>query len=99
MDDEANYDCTHDNYAVGPPVVPATDCLPVCNLDGTIQGAEKCDDGDDTNSDDGCTECKIDEYWECPGNVCAPICGDDHLVWYPPGDPLEYVNEECDDGN
>jgi len=57
--------------------------------------AEVCDDGNDTETDDGCTDCLVDEYWECTDStvnpsVCTPICGDE-FVFYP--------LEECDDGD
>jgi len=60
--------------------------------DGTISGAEKCDDNN-TNSGDGCSaDCKIEDGWICPTPAVrcqAAACGDGFMVG----------SEECDDNN
>ena len=37
-------------------------------------GDEECDFG--AVAVDGCTSCKIDEYWDCTSEGCDGICGD-----------------------
>jgi fibro-slime domain-containing protein len=57
----------------------------VCG-DGTLEGNEQCDDGNDLPFD-GCYKCRKEP--SCPNGTCLSICGDGIIS---PG-------EECDDGN
>ncbi|MEM9876669.1 MAG: DUF4215 domain-containing protein [Myxococcota bacterium] len=63
-------------------------CDPCGNA--VVDVPEACDDGNLVAAD-GCeSDCSITPGWECPGNVCSPICGDGLVVG----------NEICDgDGN
>jgi cysteine-rich repeat protein len=63
---------------------------PVCG-DGTIAGAEICDDGN-TAPGDGCSAaCAIEPGWSCTGepSTCTTTCGDS----------ITAGSEQCDDGN
>ncbi len=56
-------------------------------------GKEQCDDGN-TVSGDGCSNCVIEEGWDCQTQIgepsrCGTICGDG----------LVRGTEKCDDGN
>ncbi|MDY0003809.1 MAG: DUF4215 domain-containing protein [Polyangia bacterium] len=79
--------------------------------DGVQDPGEECDDGNRT-SGDGCSyRCRLEflcgddlcdtEHAEscekCPQD-CCPFCGDGVLDSYS-GDPPQYEDEECDDGN
>ena len=58
---------------------------------GTIAGAEACDDGD-LSAGDGCSAtCATESGWTCTGapSVCSTTCGDGIAAGL----------EECDDGN
>lgn len=62
----------------------------VCG-DGTLEGAEACDDGN-VNDGDGCgTLCAVEAGYMCSGSpsVCTTMCGDG----------VQAGSEACDDGN
>lgn len=44
-----------------------------CNHDGVVDAGEDCDDANEVDAD-GCSECTIDECWNCTGepSACAP---------------------------
>jgi large repetitive protein len=68
-----------------------TVALPAICGDGSVTGAETCDDGN-TTPGDGCSAvCAIETGYTCVGmpSVCTPVCGDN--ITTPP--------ETCDDGN
>jgi fibro-slime domain-containing protein len=69
---------------------PSTCQKPVCG-NGTIEFGEQCDDGNDTNPNDGCNTCKLAVGYVCPaeGVPCRARCGDG----------LKLGTEQCDDGN
>ena len=54
---EDGWTCDHEGDA-GP-----DECEEICG-DGLVVGDEDCDDGNETD-DDGCTDCFIDDGWEC----------------------------------
>jgi formylglycine-generating enzyme len=63
---------------------------------GTLDGAERCDDGNPT-AGDGCNStCRIEPGWNCSQSeptVCSPICGDGLVQG------TEATAGACDDGN
>ncbi len=72
----------------------SSSCILTCG-NGTHEGAEQCDDGNQTDYD-GCSSiCTIEDGWICDHegdagpDECEEICGDGLVV----GD------EDCDDGN
>ena len=69
---------------------PSTCVRPVCG-NGIHEQGEQCDDGNDSDSSDGCHACVRATGWVCPeqGKPCIPRCGDGILR----GD------EACDDGD
>jgi large repetitive protein len=76
----------------------------VCG-DGWPDGYETCDDGN-TDAADGCGEdCQLEPGWTCPeyGMPCHEVvCGDGQAEGYEvvtESGYIEYVYEECDDGN
>jgi cysteine-rich repeat protein len=47
-------------------------CDALCG-NGSLDGAEDCDDANDTDSD-GCTDCSIDPGFDCMTNVSPSVC-------------------------
>jgi len=75
--------------ASGCPKTPGSSNPDLCG-NGVIDTGEECDDGN-TDEDDGCESCQVDEGWICEGepSICSPICGNGTI------EPAE----GCDDGN
>lgn len=66
-------------------------CVPTVCGDGTKEGTEPCDDGNEIVGD-GCSPfCEVEPNCPKSGGACASRCGDGLLL------PTD--DEECDDGN
>jgi cysteine-rich repeat protein len=59
--------------------------------DGQVDGAETCDDGDQTPGDGCGATCQVEAGFMCTGepSVCGPLCGDGVIA----------APETCDDGD
>ena len=89
----ATFDYTVDDGAGGTDTGTVTVNVILVNVcgDGTVFGAETCDDGD-TDPGDGCDEnCQTENGYTCDGqpSVCITTCGDGVTAGL----------EECDDNN
>jgi fibro-slime domain-containing protein len=78
-------------FACDPPPVPPdlapSTCHPTVCGDGTQEGVEACDDGNDVDGD-GCSgACTLEPF--CAGGTCTTVCGDG----------IKFAPEACDDGN
>ncbi|MEB2310277.1 MAG: DUF4215 domain-containing protein [Sorangiineae bacterium] len=75
---------------------PGVTCVPTVCGDGTREGSEQCDYGDN-KAYDGCSpSCLLEP--SCPNGKCVAVCGDGILFDFDAnGDGTN--DEECDDGN
>lgn len=68
-------------------LVPGLRCEASACGDGRVAGFEECDFAASTA---GCTDCKIDDGYDCDDVDCHPVvCGDDYVE----------RGEQCEDGN
>jgi fibro-slime domain-containing protein len=69
--------------------VPGAPCSRATCGNGTKEGAERCDDGNDRPADGCSPDCELEP--QCSANGCISKCGDGIIL---PGE-----SEKCDDGN
>ncbi len=74
--------------------VPGQPCIRTTCGNGTQEGSEQCDDGDN-DSGDGCSPfCRKEPVCPAAGGACMTACGDGLLL------PIDKtMGQECDDGN
>jgi fibro-slime domain-containing protein len=78
---------------------PPTECHQTTCGDGTREGNESCDQGNNDQGD-GCTAmCKIEPSCPASGGGCSSGCGDGLLLPQPANGVVLKPGDACDDGN